>query len=85
MTGKYDITTTHMRDIYGKLLWIEPLDQENRLYQIGERHSHVFHDKGGKMMPEAFYVIERVALAENIQHVNLKLIEENVIVTEPHL
>ena len=74
-----------MRDIYGKLLWTEPIDQENRLYQIGERYSHVFHDEGGKMAPEAFYMIERVALAENVQHINLKLIEENVVVTEPHL
>lgn len=83
---QYDITYTHMRDVYGRLLWIEALSEENRLYRIGEKHSHFFRDEDtGEMLPEAFYEIERVALAENTQHVNLRLVEEIVNVKKPHL
>jgi len=31
------------------------------------------------------YLVERVALSENVQHVNISVIEEDIIITEPHL
>jgi len=73
---EYDITYTHFRDMAGRLLWIEPLDQEYRLYRPGEtdkRHAGVV------------YRIERVAIVDNTQHVNVSVVEEDIIITEPHL
>jgi len=72
---KYDITTTNFRDLYGRFLWAEPLDSEFRLFRVGET---VPGDNGD-------YLVERVALSENTQHVNVSLIEEDIIITEPHL
>ena len=71
----YNITITHFRDIYGHFLWAEPLNSEYRLYQSGETVPR----------GQESYLIERVALAENVQHVNVSLIEEDIIITEPHL
>ena len=72
---QYDITTVHFRDLYGRLLWVEPMKHEFRLYQAGETILGVDGD----------YLVERVALAENTQHVNVSLIQEDIIITEPHL
>lgn len=71
----YNITHTDFRDIYGKFLWSEPLKEESRLYRLGET------------FPEAdvTYRVERMALVENVQHVNVQLIVEDIIITEPHL
>ena len=62
--------------MFGRLLWPEPLDSEVRLYRVGE----TFIKAGGVR-----YRIERVAVADYIQHVNISVIEEDVIITEPYL
>ena len=71
----YDITHTHFRDIYGRLLLVDPLENEFRLYRIGE----TFDLDGIR------YEVKRMALAENTQHVNVAVIEEHVNIVEPHL
>ena len=72
---EYDITHNRFSDIYGRLLWVEPFDNEHRLYRVGET------------VPRDYvsYLVERVALAENTQHINVSVIEEDIIITEPHL
>ena len=72
---EYDITNNRFSDIYGRLLWIEPFDNEYRLYRVGET---VLRDY-------VSYLVERVALSENTQHVNVSVIEEDIKITEPHL
>lgn len=71
----YHITHTHIRDIYGKVIWIEPLKEENRLYSPGD----VFG------LDEVKYRVARVAVADNTQHVNVEIVQEDVMITEPHL
>ena len=71
----YDITTTHFRDIYGKLLWVEPIQEDYRLYTPGEEF----------ILDEVKYHVERVALVENTQHVNVAIVEEDVNIVEPYL
>lgn len=76
LVGEYYITTTHFRDIYGRFLWLEGLQEEHRLFAPGEK----FTEDGVQ------YRVERMAVAENTQHVNLSVIEEDVNITEgPHL
>lgn len=71
----YNLTNTHFRDIYGRLLWVDPIQEENRIHEPGETF---YRDAIN-------YRIERVALAENTEHVNTSVIEEDIIITEPHL
>ncbi len=71
----YDITTTHFRDIYGKFLWTEPIQEDHRLYNPGEEF----------VLDAVKYRVERVALAENTQHVNIAIVLEDLIITEPCL
>ncbi len=71
----YHITHTHFRDIYGKLLWVEPLQDENRLYAPGE----VFG------LDEVKYRVVRLAVVDNTQHVNVEVLQEDVRITEPFL
>ena len=71
----YNVTGTHFRDIYGKFLWAEPLKEDNRLYSPGEEF----------ILDEIKYRIERVALVENTQHVNVAVVPEDVNITEPYL
>jgi hypothetical protein len=75
----YDVTQTHFRDLYGRLLWTEPLQEEYRLYELEE----VILNRSSEGPKE--FLVKRVALAENIQHVNLEPVLEQIIVTEPHL
>ena len=73
---KYNIDTTHFRDMYGHLLWVSPLENEFRLYRVGDTF----------VLDEKHFRVERVAVADSVQHVNLSAIEEDVNVTEgPHL
>lgn len=72
---EYNITETHFRDIYGHLLWASPLETEYRLYEIGETF----------LWDEVEYKIERMAVVDHIQHVNVSVVEEDIIITEPHL
>jgi len=71
----YDITTTHFRDIYGKFLWAEPIQEDFRLYNLGEEF----------VLDAVKYRVERMALAENTQHVNIVVVYEDLIITEPCL
>ena len=71
----YNVTETHFRDIYGKFLWAEPLQEDYRLYSPGEEF----------ILDAVKYRVERVALVENTQHVNLKVVEEDVNIVEPYL
>jgi len=71
----YNVTKTHFRDLYGKFLWAEPLQEDYRLYSPGEE----FMIDGQK------YKVERVALVENTQHINLKPINEDLNILEPYL
>ena len=72
---EYDITHNRFSDIYGRLLWVEPFDNEYCLYRVGETVPHDY----------VSYMVERVALSENTQHVNVSAIEEDIKITEPHL
>tara|TARA_Y100000310_G_scaffold255960_1_gene263626 strand:+ start:7410 stop:7664 length:255 start_codon:yes stop_codon:yes gene_type:complete len=83
----YNITQTQMRDLYGKLLWPEPLlpAGEYRLYKVGEIHSHDWTEEEGVVKTVTYRVV-RVAIAENTQHINLQPVVEEVVVSEePHL
>lgn len=72
----YNVRQTHMRDIYGRLLWVEEIQNDYRLYQPGDTF----------VCDEIRYRVERIALVENTQHVNLAIVEEDVnIGPGPHL
>ncbi len=71
----YEITKTHFRDIYGKFLWAEPLKEDYRLYNLGEEF----------ILDEIKYRVERVALAENTQHVNVLVVPVKETIVEPYL
>jgi hypothetical protein len=71
----YDIRGTHFRDIYGKFLWADPLQEEDRLYAIGEEF----------ILDGIRYQVQRIALAENTQHVNIAVVEEDLNIVEPYL
>ena len=71
----YDVTATHFRDLFGKFLWAEPLQEEHRLYNPGEEF----------ILDEVKYRVERVAIAENTQHVNVAVVHEDVNIVEPYL
>ncbi len=71
----YEITKTHFRDIYGKFLWAEPLKEDYRLYNPGEEF----------ILDEIKYRVERVALAENTQHVNVLVVPVKENIVEPYL
>lgn len=71
----YNITHTHYRDIYGRLLWVEPLQEEYRLFQPKETF---FWD-------DIQYCVERIAVVENTQHVNVVVVVESLNVVEPYL
>jgi len=71
----YDITATHFRDLFGKFLWAEPLQEDYRLYNPGEEF----------ILGEVKYRVERVALVENTQHVNVTVVLEDVNIVEPYL
>lgn len=70
-----NITHTHFRDTYGRLMWVEPLREEFRLYQVGEEF----------VMDDVRYRVERCAIAENTQHVNVLLVAERLNIVEPWL
>lgn len=60
MAEQYTVERTHVRDLSGRLLFEKPM-MLSRLHAIGE----VFvHDKVG-------YVVKRVAVADDVQHVNV--------------
>ena len=71
----YNITHTHFRDVYGHLLWVEPLQDEHRLFQTGETF---FRD-------DVQYRVERMAVVDNTQHVNVVVVKEDLNVVEPYL
>lgn len=73
----WDLTLTHYRDMAGRLLWVKDFDRDRNFLEV---EGNLLPPQDGK-----FYEVKRVALVENTQHVNLELIEEVVIVTEPHL
>jgi len=75
----YDITHHHMRDEFGALLWIEELMDEKRLYRVGDKPAHTFLIEGTYV--EAYYVVVREAIADNFQHVNLAVVEEDVVIS----
>lgn len=70
-----DIRATHFRDLTGKFLWAEPLQDEYRLFRPGEE----FITDGLK------YRVARIALVDNTQHLNIEPLPEEVIITEPCL
>ena len=59
--NQYRIDTIHYRDIYGSLLFQTPMIFK-RLHGVGEEmvENHIH------------YIIRRVAVVDNIQHVNLE-------------
>jgi hypothetical protein len=59
--GKYHITRTHYRDMYGNFLWSEIFIWK-RLNAIGQD----VVEKG------VYYIVKRVAVVNNIEHVNLE-------------
>jgi hypothetical protein len=71
----YDIRETHIRDIYGRFLWAEPIKEDFRLFNVGEEF----------IIDEVKYKVERIAVVDNVQHVNIEIIREDLNVMEPHL
>lgn len=71
----YNIRINHFRDIYGKFLWAEPLSEDYRLYKPGEEF----------ILDEIKYKVERVAIAEETQHINISLVKEDLNIVEPYL
>ncbi len=57
----YKIETIHYRDVYGNLLFEEPMIFK-RLHGIGET----------LVMDYKEYEVTRVAVAETVQHINMK-------------
>jgi len=57
----YQIEKIHYRNIYGKLLWENPMIFK-RLHAVGE----LFIENSVE------YIVRRVAVADNIQHVNIE-------------
>ena len=70
----YNVKNTHFRDIYGTFLFAEPVQEEHRLYRIGEKF----------VSRNTHFLVERVALVDDIQVVNISAIIEDVKITEPH-
>lgn len=58
---EFNITEIHYRDYYGKLLWKDKMIF-SRLHAPGEE---LINDS-------VLYIIRRVAVADNIQHVNFE-------------
>lgn len=75
LTEGYDVKRTKFYDVYGRFLWVEDIKYEYRLYSVGEE----FDRDGSK------YRVERQAIVENDERVNVSVIEEDIIITEPHL
>lgn len=71
----YDIRETHFRDVYGRFLWAEPTKEDFRLFNVGEEF----------IIDEVKYRVERIAVVDNVQHVNIEIIREDLNVMEPHL
>ena len=71
----YDITGTHVRDLFGKMLWVDPLQEDYRLYNPGEEF----------ILDAVKYKVERVALVENTQHINVSVVQEDENIVEPYL
>jgi hypothetical protein len=71
----YDIRETHFRDVYGRFLWAEPINEDFRLFNVGEEF----------IIDEVKYRVERIAVVDNVQHVNIEIIREDLNVMEPHL
>jgi hypothetical protein len=71
----YDIRETHFRDVYGRFLWAEPIKEDFRLFNVGEEF----------IIDEVKYRVERIAVVDNVQHVNIEIIREDLNVMEPHL
>ncbi len=59
--NRLHITEIHFRDIYGKLLWKEPMIL-SRLFAIGDEIVENRQD----------YVVRRIAVASTIEHVNIE-------------
>jgi hypothetical protein len=59
-SSRYRVAKIHYRDLYGALLWEEPM-VFRRLYATGDV---IVHDGGT-------YIVRRVALADDIQHINM--------------
>jgi len=71
----YKITATHFRDMFGRFIWAEPLKTESRLYRIGEEF----------IWDAIKYRVERMAVVDNVQQVNVMAIYEDVNIVEPYL
>jgi hypothetical protein len=65
--AKYNITKIQYRNIYGKLLWEEPMDLQN-LWRINDELCH----------NSIWFTVERVAVVDDIQQVNLDTERESI-------
>jgi len=61
LTPSYNIKEIHFRDIYGKLMWKEAMIFK-RLFGVGD----------GLVEDSVEYIVKRVAVADDIQHVNIE-------------
>lgn len=75
ISAVYDVRVCHFRDIYGKFLWAEPAQEDFRIYRPGEDFE----------LDDVRYKVERVAIAENTQHINISVIHEDENIVEPYL
>ena len=63
MIDKIEVTETHYRDYNGKLVWKEKM-VFSRLHAVGEV----------MIVDSVEYKIRRVAVADNVQHVNFEIL-----------
>lgn len=68
---KYKIEKIHYRDIYGNLLWEEPM-VFRRLYSVGQDF----------IINSITYIVRRVAVVDNIQHLNIEKHNQKIQETE---
>lgn len=64
----YNITEVHYRDIYGKLIWKDNIVFRS-LWGVG---NELVHDSKN-------YIVRRVAVADEIQHVNIELVDNGAV------
>jgi len=62
MEKKIEVTETHYRDYNGKLLWKEKM-VFSRLHAVGEE----------MIVDGVEYKVRRIAVADNVQHVNFEI------------
>lgn len=67
---KYNVRVIHYRDMYGEFLWKEPMIFK-RLFAVGN----------SLVEDSVEYIVKRVAIADDIQHVNIERAQSGDVVS----